>query len=130
MLKKIVCGCLIITIAFLALIAIVIFKSGANEHNARFHNAQEIYDYYGVRIPNVLLVDSDYKSLSMPAFESEYYINTYTFIDSLSLKVKKKTVKALNSISGDNHVEAELSKDGTKIIVKFHFIRDTGSYVE
>lgn len=130
MMKKIGCGCLIIILAFITLFAIVIFMSGSNEHNARFHNAQEIYDCYGVRIPDVVLVDSDYKSLSMPAFESEYYINTYAFIDSPSLKAKTRAVKALNNIGGNNDVEAELSKDGTKIIVKFHFIRDTGDYID
>lgn len=126
------CGCLSI-VAIIVLVAIfavymlsLIYYEG-KPNNARFHNAKEISDYYGVRIPEVELVDSSYKRLVMPAFTTEYYINTYTFKDSPSKNAIDNAIKRLNSVEiGNNNVEAKLSDDKTKLTIWFHFVYDSG----
>ena len=113
-------GCIgIMTIVILVFVAFVIYiitRPKPPKPNARFHNSKEIANYYGVIVPDIILVDSDYSSFDMPAFFTEYYKNTYIFPESVSMDERKNAVKMLNNLgmdkTGDGDVEAQLLEDG------------------
>lgn len=99
----------------------------SEKHDARFHNAKEIKEYYGVKIPEVELIDSQYESMNTGAWLSEYYNNTYLLKNTLTQNTLNNAVKQLNSIDlhdgGD--VEAGLIENDIKLQIKFHFVTDT-----
>lgn len=106
-------------------------KTDSTRHDARFHNAKEIEAYYGVKIPEVVLVDSDYKCLEAPAWFSEYYINTYRIKNHPSKKALSSAIAKLNKTYeySDGDVEASLLENDTKLQIKFHFVTDSGNYL-
>ena len=123
-------GILTVTILVVAAFAIyIIMRPEPPKPNARFHNSNEIANYYGVIVPDIILVDSDYSAFEMPAFFTEYYENTYVFPESVSMEEREKTVSMLNNMgvdkTGDGDVEAQLLENGEKLFIKFHLVYDS-----